>query len=105
VTGLAVLAAAMGGIAYLRLQDVAPTTSAVAIAPVLPAQPPAAAVPHAALAALARDMAVAPAGPATVSVPHAALAAMAGDVAAVPAPQAAVTVPHAALAALKSDIK
>ncbi len=67
MTGLALLLAAMGGIAYLRAQEaVVPTAVPVAATAV---------VPHGALAALDATVVVAPAsGVVAVSVPHAALA-------------------------------
>ena len=92
MTGLALLLAAMAGIAFVRYQDTAvPTTTAAAVT-----------VPHAAQAALAADGVYV-----AQQVPHAAAAALAAD--SIHADQKArtalptLTVPHAATVALRDE--
>lgn len=98
ITGLVLVASALGAVAYVRTQQVATGTSAVAAEFV---------VPHGAAAALASELVAEPANlPAPEAfVPHAAQAALASDLgvvtlAAQPLPQA----PHAAQAALLTGL-
>ncbi len=88
--GVALLLAAMGGIAYARMQaaDVTPAAPVVAVAAVP------AAVPHGAAAELAATLAMSPTDVVTVSVPHAATAEFADSLADVPV--VTVQPPHGA---------
>lgn len=98
-TGVALLLAAMGGIAYFKAQDAA--------VPVVVVAPVTATVPHAAAAELADTLAdaavlggtagtvVAQERPTTVNVPHAATVELADSLADVP--MVTVTVPHGAV--------
>jgi hypothetical protein len=99
VTGLALIAAALGSVAYVRSQETAVTAPVVAATFV---------VPHAAQAALASELVAAPSTlPVPEAfVPHAAQAALETDlgVATASLARAETPVPHAAQAALQSGL-